>query len=130
MSFYGRIVAGVLEGIVEADDPPNPNSGFVHLPNWAGWSVRPSPSHTPTIANGALLWQDMRTAAQVWADIRTARDVRLRATDWRAVHAVDRGGLDQSAWTTSPWRTYRQALRDITNQPDPFNIAWPTPPAS
>jgi len=26
------------------------------------------------------------------------------------------------------WETYRQELRDITDQPDPFNINWPTPP--
>lgn len=26
------------------------------------------------------------------------------------------------------WQTYRQALRDITNQADPFNIVWPVPP--
>ena len=27
-----------------------------------------------------------------------------------------------------PWLDYRQALRDITKQPDPMNIDWPTPP--
>ena len=27
------------------------------------------------------------------------------------------------------WRTYRQQLRDVTSQPDPFNIVWPTPPS-
>jgi hypothetical protein len=26
------------------------------------------------------------------------------------------------------WQTYRQALRDITTQADPFNIVWPVPP--
>lgn len=26
------------------------------------------------------------------------------------------------------WATYRQALRDITLQPDPFAIVWPTDP--
>jgi len=26
------------------------------------------------------------------------------------------------------WATYRQALRDLTTQTDPFNIAWPTSP--
>ena len=24
------------------------------------------------------------------------------------------------------WLAYRQELRDITKQPDPFNIIWPT----
>jgi hypothetical protein len=29
---------------------------------------------------------------------------------------------------TEEWRTYRQALRDITNQSSPFTITWPTKP--
>jgi hypothetical protein len=45
--------------------------------------------------------------------------------------------LASSDWTQLPdvplatkaiWAIYRQALRDITDQPDPFNIVWPTPP--
>ena len=27
------------------------------------------------------------------------------------------------------WETYRQELRDITTQPDPFNITWPSIPS-
>lgn len=48
--------------------------------------------------------------------------------------------LQQSDWTQLPdvlletktqWATYRQALRDITDQPGyPFNIVWPTPPTA
>ncbi|MGG4054103.1 phage tail assembly chaperone [Delftia tsuruhatensis] len=29
----------------------------------------------------------------------------------------------------APWLAYRQALRDITDQPDPLAIVWPTAPA-
>jgi hypothetical protein len=44
--------------------------------------------------------------------------------------------LKDSDWTQvadSPvdkqtWATYRQELRDITKQANPFNIIWPTPP--
>lgn len=47
--------------------------------------------------------------------------------------------LVASDWTQMPdsplnpeikhqWALYRQALRDITLQPDPVNIVWPTPP--
>lgn len=28
------------------------------------------------------------------------------------------------------WASYRQALRDITTQSDPFNIQWPVPPGA
>lgn len=46
--------------------------------------------------------------------------------------------LEQSDWTqlrdtvseSVKWETYRQKLRDITNQPDfPFNVTWPVPPS-
>ena len=33
-------------------------------------------------------------------------------------------------FTPQPWLDYRQALRDITNQADPMNIAWPVAPAA
>jgi hypothetical protein len=35
---------------------------------------------------------------------------------------------DVNISTKESWAIYRQALRDITNQADPFNITWPTPP--
>jgi hypothetical protein len=37
--------------------------------------------------------------------------------------------LCKFAPTKEVWAAYRQALRDVTLQPDPFNIVWPTPPA-
>jgi len=30
--------------------------------------------------------------------------------------------------TKAAWATYRQELRDITTQSDPFNIIWPSKP--
>ena len=29
-----------------------------------------------------------------------------------------------------PWLDYRQAMRDVTEQSDPLNIIWPTPPVA
>ena len=56
-----------------------------------------------------------------WEVIRAERDMKIQATDWRAS-----GDLTLS----DDWKTYRQALRDITTQSDPFNITWPTAPSS
>lgn len=52
--------------------------------------------------------------------IRTERNRRLQDTDWMAL-------TDN---TLSPeWAEYRQALRDITDQPGfPDDVEWPTPP--
>jgi hypothetical protein len=41
----------------------------------------------------------------------------LKDTDWTQV-------LDSPVDKTA-WALYRQALRDIPAQPDPFNITWP-----
>ena len=56
-----------------------------------------------------------------WVEVRMERDILLQQTDWRAS-----GDLTLS----DDWKTYRQALRDITTQSDPFNITWPTAPSS
>ena len=52
-----------------------------------------------------------------WAVVRLKRNGLLQDTDWRA--SSDRT-------LTDDWRTYRQALRDVPTQSDPFNITWPT----
>lgn len=62
-------------------------------------------------------------AAARWDDVRAERNARLAECDWTQ--------LPDSPLTTeqrSAWATYRQALRDVTEQPDPFNLDWPETP--
>jgi len=59
-----------------------------------------------------------------WKTVRFHRDKKLQSCDWTVLPDVP---LDPSV--LAEWETYRQALRDITDQSDPFNITWPTPPA-
>lgn len=55
------------------------------------------------------------------AEIRTERNAKLAESDWTQVADAP---VDQAAWVT-----YRQALRDITNQESfPTNVAWPVRP--
>lgn len=50
----------------------------------------------------------------------------LYASDWTQIPNNPLPTAKQTEWAT-----YRQALRDITQQAGyPFNILWPTPPAS
>ena len=58
---------------------------------------------------------------QQWASVRLERDRKLQGTDWRA---------SSDLTLSDDWKNYRQALRDITTQSDPYNIAWPTEPSS
>lgn len=55
-----------------------------------------------------------------WADIRNDRNIRLALCDWTQ--------LADSPADKAAWASYRQALRDVTEQADPFNIVWPVEP--
>lgn len=65
---------------------------------------------------------DQRINTQ-WTKIRYDRDNRLKDTDWVSIKYLD---INQSV--PIEWSMYRQALRDITLQEDPFNIVWPNKP--
>lgn len=61
-------------------------------------------------------------AARAAAGARKQRDRLIAASDWTQVADAP---VDREAWAT-----YRQALRDITDQDGfPHQIDWPEPPA-
>lgn len=64
-----------------------------------------------------------RTEAQ-WAFVRNQRNFLLARTDWWVTKATE-----TNTAISADQQTYRQALRDITDQADPFNIAWPVAPS-
>ena len=70
-------------------------------------------------------WVDTRSWEKIiedqWRKVRTKRNDLLAASDWTQLPDVPLA-------TKEAWAAYRQALRDITEQPDPFNIVWPVPP--
>lgn len=58
-----------------------------------------------------------------WDQIRFIRNQYLAETDWTQLSDSPLIGE-----TKENWIQYRQSLRDITDQEDPFNIIWPTKP--
>ena len=60
-----------------------------------------------------------RTEAQ-WSAVRADRNARLAACDWTQ--------LPDAPVDHAVWAAYRQALRDVTEQADPFAIVWPIKP--
>ena len=56
-----------------------------------------------------------------WTVIRAERNRLLADCDWTQLPDVP---VDAAAWAT-----YRQALRDVTNQANPFAIVWPERPS-
>lgn len=58
------------------------------------------------------------------SEIRTERNTKLAATDWWVSKAAE-----VKAAVPADQRTYRQQLRDITEQSGfPYNIVWPEQP--
>lgn len=64
---------------------------------------------------------DALTASQ-WDSVRTERNRKLADCDWTQ--------LPDAPVDAAAWAEYRQELRDITAQTDPFAIVWPTAPQS
>jgi hypothetical protein len=68
-----------------------------------------------------------------------AKVAQKTADQWTSVRAQQRDLLYKSDWTCSvtdyevpnkaDWVAYRQALRDVTTQSDPFAIVWPQRPS-
>jgi hypothetical protein len=70
--------------------------------------------------------KDARILAGKWANVRAERDRKIAATDWRVIVASE---SDEGSDLPAKWKTYRTALRDITDQSNPDNITWPTEPS-
>lgn len=62
---------------------------------------------------------------QQWNAVIATRDSLLQQSDYTQLPDVPLSPVEKQEWAT-----YRQQLRDITNQPDPFNIIWPVPPVT
>ena len=105
----------------EVDSVPTHGNVYWHAGRVVEMPPRPSGSHR--FDYGVLAWAVDLDAA--WAAARATRDERLLACDWVTLRATEQGEA-----VPPEWLAYRQALRDITNQADPMNIAWPVAPAA
>jgi hypothetical protein len=56
-----------------------------------------------------------------WFIVRETRNELLAECDWTQL-------ADIPAETKANWAEYRQSLRDITSQTNPFSITWPVKP--
>jgi len=72
-----------------------------------------------TAAEQELAYKAHKDSEQ-WSSVRTDRNSKLAECDWTQ--------LSDAPVDAADWATYRQELRDITGQADPFNITWPEKP--
>jgi hypothetical protein len=59
---------------------------------------------------------------QKWAEIREHRNELLKECDWTVLPDSPFGDA------INDWIIYRQELRNVTSQSNPFTIIWPTQP--
>ena len=122
---HGRVLNIMHSG----DTPPGAivyDAPFEWLPNvyrdggrWIRMPEQPSEFHC--FDHERKIW--VPDIPRAYAAVRAKRDRLIAATDWRVTVAVESGQE-----LAREWQDYRQALRDITKQPDPTKIIWPTPP--
>lgn len=98
-----------------------PGVHYVEAGEIVAMPERPSESHEWDYAAKAWVSND----ENAWGLVRIERDRLLRSTDWRVTKATETGAPMDPAWSA-----YRQALRDVTGQPDPHAIVWPEPPSN
>lgn len=86
----------------------------------------------------ALLIDGVWTQNYIVTDLSADESAAKVGAQWTVVRAERNKLLVDSDWTQLPdapvdaaaWATYRQALRDVTNQANPFAIVWPESPSS
>lgn len=83
--------------------------------------AQPSPHHVFDYTTKQ--WVDPRTEQSQWPVVRAQRNALLSASDWTQLPDVPLA-------TKEAWATYRQELRDVTLQADPFAIVWPVQPGA
>lgn len=89
--------------------------------SWIERPPQPAPYYAFNIDK--FIWEDTRTPQSEWEVIKNRRSILLTESDWTMLPDAPLSDAKRAEWVV-----YRQALRDITNQTDPFNISWPTPP--
>lgn len=77
-----------------------------------------APRETPLVLGDHEVYHEQR-----WVSVRAERDRLLAESDWVVPRA-----FETNTPVPAEWLAYRQALRDITKQRNPFQVVWPTAP--
>lgn len=139
--FIQQNVSGGFNDPVYRPDLENYSATELAADNWYSLVVQPPPftdldkkrTATYTLQDG-VVYQNYVVEAKVgeeltfaqhqkWMEVRFNRDELLRNSDWTQLNDAPITLEKKTAWAT-----YRQQLRDITMQSDPFNIVWPSNP--
>jgi hypothetical protein len=111
--------------------------------NWGVYevSITPKPTDytkivtegTPQLVSGSYqqVWNQVDASAEQisasieikWSEIREHRNTLLSECDWTQFQDSPITGSK-----LTEWQTYRQELRDLTTNENPFTLVWPSQP--
>jgi len=101
------VIDGQLYGVPINDD----NRYYKEVKKWLEEGNEPLPPEEPQ---------------KTWDNIRSERNQLLNQTDWVVIRA-----RETNTNVPSDWKTYRQALRDITDTfENPNDVVFPEPPTT
>jgi hypothetical protein len=131
MKDYIAIVSVSGENVSKFKDFDNENDAKAHVTKYGGFSQESVGDIIDyyKVADGKATYNNDKIASdkltKAWSDLREERDIKLAATDWRA--------MPDSPTMSDAWIAYREALRDL---PGTLNdttvletITWPTEPS-
>lgn len=118
-SYMPELLATEGLAVLKKEIPHDPGDCYVANGEITAKGLPPSEFHVFNYSTKQ--WVDPRTTETEWPLVRKKREVLLAESDWTQLP-------DVSIATKEAWAAYRQALRDITDQSDPFNIVWPVRP--
>ena len=122
VSFPNDLTKEILEewGVYEVSRTPKPNDYTKNITEG-----------TPQLVDGSYIqiWnQSDASQSEIdariedkWEEIRQLRNELLVECDWVVLS-------DSPLKDSTDWLSYRQSLRDITSQTNPFSIVWPVKP--
>lgn len=124
-----------IDPILQSPQPTPSLTETVHLNgavqdslgNWVQNYILSPMFHEYTMEDGTVVTQAEQEQAFLaernetqWVSVRTQRNKLIADSDWTQLVDTPLTNIEQASWAT-----YRQALRDLTTQEDPFNITWP-----
>ena len=142
MKLYIQNINGAWGRTIYRDDFENVAQEIYNAQGWYDFEPTPQPEVDIDVGcTHELCLDDQNVTRYRWTQTRKTGEALTQATQqkWRNIRFDRNELLSKSDFTQvadSPltsekrgeWATYRQALRDITSQPDPFNITWPVSP--
>lgn len=103
----------------------DPNKYYIDVKNNKAIEIPEQPSENHKFNYKTKQWELFVPIENIEQEVKWKRNLLLQQSDWTQI--------PNNPLTTEKqqeWATYRQELRDITNQTGyPFDVVWPVPPS-